>query len=531
MTSSLVGKGLLMSRPRCPAVLALLLLTPAVPAADDLPSRIKAVIAAPRYKQAHWGLLVVDSKTDKVLYEHNADRLFAPASTTKLYSCATALCLLGPDFKFKTPVFRRGNVEKGRLRGDLVLVASGDLSLGGRTGKDGVLAFRNHDHTYANGNPPKAELTDTDPLAGLKSLARQVKDAGIREVAGDVLIDDRLFERARGSGSGPDIVSPVLVNDNVVDVVIAPGAKAGDPATITIRPETSFVQIDVRVKTVAKSEPTLTLLRMPDPRRFTLTGQIPAGSKPLVRIFPIDDPAGFARALFIEALRREGVEVLASPLQAPRGELPPRGSPELERVAEFESPPLSEAIKVTLKVSHNLYASTLPLLVASHDAKGRVPKTLHGGLRMQRAFLKKLGVDVETISFGGGAGGAAADMVTPRATVQLLRAMQKRPEWPAYSAGLPVLGDDGTLADAVEPNSPAKGKVRAKTGTLGWADLLNDRFLLRSKALAGVLTTAKGRELTFAFFVNDLPLPRGALTNEEGKTLGRLCEIIYQHCP
>src|SRR5262245_65334518 len=166
-----------MPRPGCPAVLALLLLTPAVPAGDDLASRIQAVIGAPRYKHAHWGLLVVDSKTDKVLYEHNADRLFAPASATKLYSCATALCRLGPDFKFKTPVYRRGNVEKGRLRGDLILVATGDLSPGGRTGKDGLRGFRNNDHTYANGNP-KAELTDTDPLAGLKALARQVKDAG-----------------------------------------------------------------------------------------------------------------------------------------------------------------------------------------------------------------------------------------------------------------------------------------------------------------------------------------------------------------
>jgi len=192
---------------------------------------------------------------------------------------------------------------------------------------------------------------------------------------------------------------------------------------------------------------------------------------------------------------------------------------------------LSEAIKVTLKVSHNLYASTLPLLVASHDAKHRVPKTLAGGMRRQRAFLKDLGVEVETISFGGGAGGAQADMVTPRATVQLLRAMQKRPEWSRYRAGLPVLGVDGTLADAVAADSPAKGKVMAKTGTIGWQDLMNERSLLRSKALAGVLTTAKGRELTFAFFVNDLPLPRGTMMTSEGKTLGKLCEIVYQHCP
>src|SRR5207248_6271180 len=100
-----------------------LLLCTAAPAADDLVARIGAVIDAPRYKQAHWGLLVVDAKTGKVVYERNADRLFAPASTTKLFTCATALGVLGPDFKFKTPVYRRGPVEEGRLRGDLVLVA------------------------------------------------------------------------------------------------------------------------------------------------------------------------------------------------------------------------------------------------------------------------------------------------------------------------------------------------------------------------------------------------------------------------
>jgi D-alanyl-D-alanine carboxypeptidase/D-alanyl-D-alanine-endopeptidase (penicillin-binding protein 4) len=518
-----------MRRPLGSTLFALLLLAPSARAAEDLAAHIEAVINAPRYKQAHWGLLIVDSQSGQVLYEHNADRLFAPASTTKLYSCATALCLLGPDFKFKTPVFRRGEIDKGRLRGDLILVASGDLTLGGRTGKDGTLAFKDNDHTYANGNP-KAELTDTKPLGGLKTLARQVKEAGIREVTGDVLVDDRLFERARGTGSGPDVLSPILVNDNVVDIVITPGARAGDAALVKMRPRTSYVQIDARVKTVAKGEPSLTLLRAPDSRRFTVRGQVPLGAKPLVRIFPVEDPAAFARALFIEALRGAGIEVQASPLQAPRGELPPRGV-SLERVAEFESPPLSEAIKVTLKVSHNLYASTLPLLVASYDTKHHYPKTLAGGLRAQGAFLKELGVNVETISFGGGAGGSPADMVTPRATVQLLRAMQKRPEWSTYRSCLPVLGVDGTLAEAVAAESPARGKAMAKTGTLGWGDLMNERALLRSKALAGVLTTAKGRELTIAFFVNDVPLPRGTTTTSEGKTLGKLCEVVYRDCP
>ena len=195
-------------------------------------------------------------------------------------------------------------------------------------------------------------------------------------------------------------------------------------------------------------------------------------------------------------------------------------------LAVFTSLPLSEAIKVTLKVSHNLYASTLPLLIAAKEGK----RTLAEGMRIQRKLLTGLGVDVATISFGGGAGGSRADMVTPRAAVALLRGLSKRPAYEALKAGLPVLGVDGTLA-SYGKLGPAKGKVLAKTGTLGWHDLLNDRALLRSKALAGIMTTAKGRALTFAFFVNDVPLPRGTGSGCAGRTLARLCEIVYQHCP
>src|SRR5262249_56401183 len=99
------------------------------------------------------------------------------ASTTKLYSCATALAELGPDYKFETPVYRRGNLSDGRLGGDLILVASGDLTLGGRTTADGKMAFTDSDHIYADGGT-KTKLTDTDPLAGLKDLAKQLAAAG-----------------------------------------------------------------------------------------------------------------------------------------------------------------------------------------------------------------------------------------------------------------------------------------------------------------------------------------------------------------
>jgi D-alanyl-D-alanine carboxypeptidase/D-alanyl-D-alanine-endopeptidase (penicillin-binding protein 4) len=494
---------------------------------EKLASQIESVIISPDYKQARWGILVVDAQTGKSLYEHNADRLFLPASTTKLYSCAAALDALGPDYRFETPVYRRGDVKDGKLKGDLILVASGDLTLGGRTDASGRMAYTNHDHIYANGNT-RAELTNTDPLAGLKELARQIKAAGITRVTGDVLIDDRRFARATGSGSGPGLITPIIVNDNVVDAIITPAEKAGEPAVVRMRPETSFVRMDAQVATVAEDKPVKLTIEEAGPHAFTIRGEIPVKAKPWVRICPVDAPAGFARALFIETLRQEGVRVDASPLQTPHAELPERDSyARLTRVAVLKSLPFSEAIKVTLKVSHNLYASTLPLLVAVKHGK----RTLADGLGLQRKFLGDLGVPTDTISFGGGAGGAPADCVTPRATVKLLQEMAKRPYYSAYRDALPILGTDGTLHDAVGPDSPARGKVLAKTGTLVYHDGLNDRLLLRSKALAGVLTAANGRELFVAMVVNDVPLPKGVQPTREGKVLGKLCEIIYQNAP
>jgi D-alanyl-D-alanine carboxypeptidase/D-alanyl-D-alanine-endopeptidase (penicillin-binding protein 4) len=509
------------------SVALLLIVGSRLGAEDTLAQRIEAITNGPDYKQARWGILVVDAQTGKAIYEHDADRLFLPASTTKLYSCATALDALGPDYRFETPVYRRGEVKDGWLDGELILVASGDLTLGGRTDPSGKMAYTNHDHIYANGQI-RAILTDTDPLAGLKDLARQIKAAGITHVTGDVLIDDRLFVRALGSGSGPGLITPIIVNDNVVDAVVTPADKAGEPAKVCMRPETPFVQMDAQVTTVAEGKPVRLDIASAGPHRFTVRGQIPVKSKPWVRIYPVDDPAGFARALFIETLRQAGVAVDASPLRPPQAELPPRdGYDKLTKEAGYTSPPFSEAIKVTLKVSHNLYASTLPLLVAVKHGK----RTLAEGLHLQGKFLADCGVPVDTISFGGGAGGANADSVTPRATVKLLQALAKRPDYPMFRAALPILGVDGTLHDAVGPESPARGKVLAKTGTLVWQDVMNDRLILRSKALAGTLTTSSGRELFVALFVNDVPLPKGVQPTREGKVLGKLCEIIHQHPP
>lgn len=493
-------------------------------AGEKLDAGIGAVTNAPEYKPAHWGILVVDVKDGKTVFEMNPDKLFAPASVTKLFSTAAALDTLGADHRFETSVYQRGELKDGALTGDLILVAGGDLTLGGRTNDAGQIAFTNSDHTYASGNS-RTELTSPDPLAGLNDIARQVAAAGIKHIRGDVLIDDRLFDRASGSGSGPRQVTPIIVNDNLLDVEIKP-TEAGQRAEVALRPRTAAWRIDVRVETVAADDKPETSVRWTGPYALLATGKIPARHKPIVHVYEIPQATGFARSLLIEALDRAGVRTDASPLSdhPEASRLPAREAYEkLYRVAKFTSPPFSENAKLILKVSHNLHASTLPLLVAAKHGK----RTLADGLKLQGEFLAKAGIEVDTISFGGGAGGAQSDFVTPRATVQLLRHMRTRPDFEVYKTALPILGVDGTLAGVVPADSPAKGKVFAKTGTLYWDNVMNGKVLLTSKALAGYMTTAKGRDLAFAVFVNNAHLAKTDDTTIPGKALGKVAEAIY----
>ncbi|MFN0051336.1 MAG: D-alanyl-D-alanine carboxypeptidase/D-alanyl-D-alanine-endopeptidase [Planctomycetales bacterium] len=495
-------------------------------AEEPLAARIAAVIQAPEFQHAHWGIQVVSLRTGATVYELNPQHLFAPASVTKLYSVAAALDAFGAEHRFETPVYARGAIgEQGELVGDLILIATGDLTLGGRTTPDGQIAFTNSDHTYANGGD-KGELTAPNPLAGLEELAHQVAAAGIKRLAGDVLIDDRLFDQETGTGSGPRRVTPIVVNDNLIDLTITP-TEPGSSARVDWRPQSALIQVDAQVTTVASGEPLVTTLQGNDLHGIVLRGKIPAGHKPLLRVFEVPDPAAFARGLFIEALRRAGVETVASPLSPhpPTTALPVRGDySQVKQVALLKSPPFAEQARLILKVSHNLQASSLPLLIAARHGE----RTLAEGLKRQAEFLHRAGVDVASISFGGGAGGAAADFVTPHATVQLLRAMHTRPDAQTYRQALPILGVDGTLAEAVAADSPARGQVMAKTGTLYWDNLLTGKVLLTSKALAGYTTTPQGEPLAFALFVNNVHLSNSTETARIGRVLGKLAEAVYR---
>jgi D-alanyl-D-alanine carboxypeptidase/D-alanyl-D-alanine-endopeptidase (penicillin-binding protein 4) len=496
---------------------------PATSSDTDFPAALEQITGRAVYLHANWGLAIADLASGKTLYEQNAEKLFAPASTTKLFSTAAALAAFGPDHRFVTPIFRTGTLEPdGTLKGDLILRASGDPSLSGRLDAQGHLAWTNHDHTYA-GFETDATLTDTDVLSGLKDLAAQVYQSGIRR-AHDVIIDDRLFEKAEGSGSGPSQLVPIVVNDNCIDVLTTPGAAVGRPASITIRPVSEYAQFDAQVMTVSAGEESKVNVEEVSPQHYAVRGNIVLGHLPFLQIADVSNPAAFARALLIEVLKAKGIVIEQSEFAPPDIQALSSDYSKLPIVAAHSSPPFAEQIKVILKVSHNLAASLLPLLLSTQGND----HTLEAGMQREGAMLKQIGVDVGAISFAGGAGGTRADFVTPKAVIGLLTAMSKRSDFATYYDAMPVLGVDGTLVDAVGPDSISRGKVFAKTGTLVWEDTLNDRLLVLSKAMSGYVTSSRGRKLAIGIYLNNVSVKDNKEIEDQGKVLGEIADLIYR---
>ncbi|MBN2057760.1 MAG: D-alanyl-D-alanine carboxypeptidase/D-alanyl-D-alanine-endopeptidase [Candidatus Saganbacteria bacterium] len=490
---------------------------------------VQRILSNSRYSHANWGLLAVDAKSGAILLELNPDKLFVPASTTKLFTCASALKVLGPDFRFKTPVYQHGKIDPrlGILWGDLILVANGDLTMGGRRRDNDTIAFTDLDHTDANALDG-AELTAPNPLAGLDQLAAQVKASGISKVMGDIIIDTRLYPIARRPGG--HFLSPISINDNLIDFSITPTGP-GQPARVTWRPFTEFYDVDILVTTADKGQENRIFINESD-STIKVRGQISADTKELVKTYQVEDPAAFARALFMEALEQAGVSVNATlRKENPAWELPKKERyAEMKKVAELVSLPFSEYVKLILKVSHNAGADNLVCLIAAASGKWG----FEAGLAAEKDILKQAGVDLDQVFLGDGEGGVREDLISPQAAVQLLRCMGREKSFAAYRHALPLLGVDGSLAAMAKENDPARGKVAAKTGTTIMLIPMNQTPFLLCKGLAGYIQAKKGREIAFAFYVNNVNMPEakdlaaiGRFATDVGIDLGRIAQVLY----
>jgi len=489
-----------------------------------LAPRISAILADPNLARGFWGIQVVSLNTGELLYSQNADKLFIPASNTKLFTTAAALALIGPDYKFHTTVETSGTLDQyGRLSGNLMLVGRGDPNLSGR-----VLPYS-----------MRTERSDL-PVKVLEDLADDLVKKGLKYVDGDIVADDSYFAFERyGEGWTQDDlvwadgapVSALTINDNVLFVNIQPADRAGERAFVNITPFADYYQIDNRIITTPEGTGRKIFInREPGSMVLTLWGNMPVGDPGANEALAVEDPAGFAAGLFRNLLAKRGVVVYGRP-QTRHTELASLSTlsvtalasahgggdtqakpmaPKLPTVlASYDSRPLSEDVRVINKVSQNLHAEILLRLLGRE--KGNAG-TIESGLEVLKGFLTSAGVPSEEYVFYDGSGLSRQNLVTPHAVVTLLQYVAKQPWGQLYSETLPVAGIDGSLADRFH-GTPAQGVVLAKTGSLDHV-----------KSLSGYATTKSGDRVVFSIFANNFDVT-GKRAQE---AIDRVVEAIVQ---
>ncbi|HZQ92006.1 MAG TPA: D-alanyl-D-alanine carboxypeptidase/D-alanyl-D-alanine-endopeptidase [Terriglobales bacterium] len=503
-----------MQRARYSAVFLLLiaLIAQPLPAANKkkdskstLGARIDKILDQTDVSRGFWGIEVVSLNSGATLYSRNADKLFTPASNTKLFTTATAMALIGPDYRFRTTVETTGAIDKyGRLNGDLILVGRGDPNLSGRT-----LPYNTRTERKL---PPAKVLAD---------LADQVVQKGLKYVDGDIVGDDSwyAFERYGEGWTQDDLVwewgapvSALTINDNVVFVDIMPADRAGEKAFINLNPFPEYYRVDNRILTTPPgTQPRkIYINREPGSNQITFWGNIPLDDSGAHEALAIEDPANFAAQLFRSLLEQRGVVVYGRPrtrhtelaklstitvtttasAQGGGGgsEVPPNLFPKPVVLASYDSQPFLQDLRVINKVSQNLHAElTLRLLGREKGANG----TIESGLEVVHGFLTQAGIQGEEYVFYDGSGLSRQNLVTPHAIVKLLSYASVQPWYAAFRDTLPVAGMDGSLADRFR-NSPALGHVFAKTGSLGHVN-----------ALSGYVKTAGGDTLVFSVIANN----------------------------
>lgn len=456
---------------------------------EDFKELIDVIINDEKYTYSNWGFMAKDLDSGDVMITNNEDMMFAPGSTTKVFTVSSALEMLGSDYRFNTPVYYEDN--------NLILVASGDLAMGGRAGSGGTLEYTNSDHVDA-GAFGQCILVETDPLAGLDILSKKIRESGILTVQ-DVVIDARLFDEAKMMAEG--IITPIVINDNLIDITITPG-KEGESAVIDWRPKSSAYSVANRV--ITSSSGSVIEINIPEysgQRVIEITGNIPVDSGSVNMTSNVVVPAEFARSLFIDSLDKAGITVKAPSFgENPSKKLPSKGSyKDGDKIAELVSPPFSEYAKVTLKVSQNLYANCLLGIMAAHEGFDNPDY----GLLSEAEFLGSAGVDLNSLALVDGEG-SIQNRISPKAAIDLVSYMAGTVDYAVLKKSMPIFGVDGTLSSAAIPGSPGYGEIYAKTGTSLVGDM-SGRIFMYARGLLGYMKTKNDNDVAFVIYVNNVP--------------------------
>ena len=411
---------------------------------------------------------VADRESGRIIMEKNPDDPLIPASTMKVVTSAAALQALNPDFTFVTEILA------DRIRDESV----GNLFLRGC------------------GDP---YLVNEELFA----LTRALKDKGLQEIRGNIVVDDSYFapeppldeNEKLGPRSYHAPYSALSLNFNSIKTLVQPASRPGQAAKIIIDPVSEYSIVKANVKTVKGGKPAqveITKHAAADDREIIqLDGVIGAEAPEWRRYVNVAVPSVYFGEVFKEFLLREGIRVNGKVV---RGKVPPAAV----SYYEFNSRPLGGIVYWLNKFSNNFMAEQISMAMGAkvHGAPG----TREKGLSVIRKYLISCGVSEESFSLSEASGLSRNNRVSASALVRVLLTASRDFSYNAeYMASFGVAGVDGTLKEKFTDPS-VKRRMRAKTGTLRGVN-----------ALTGYGITPSGKTFVFAVIVNSLDKGAGLI--------------------
>lgn len=435
---------------RLTLLLLLVCLTGFAPA-QPLAQRLQRLLGEPVLRQSEVGMAVYDLEADTLVFAHQAEKLFRPASVQKLVTTLTALTQLGTDCEVCTDVFADGAVDAdGTLQGDLYVRGGFDSEFG---------------------DADMERLADCVARAGIRSIGGRI--------VGDVSMKDSLYY---GEGWSWDdarfdfqpCLTPLVYRRGCVRVTVRPTARGEEPV-VTVEPASDCYTVDNRAVSHVPGAGRLVVTRdwMYQSNALLIRGN---AARRVEREVPLFAPEQYFLSVLADRLRARGIETGVTDL----GRVP-EGARRLGGTAR----PLTDLVRRALKKSDNLAAEAVFYRLA-HSLHPERPATAADGAEVIGTAIRALGRDPEDYNVADGSGVSLYNYLSPDLLLAFLRSAYRDPQvFAALWDALPVAGVDGTLAHRMKA-SPAHRRVRAKTGTLTGVS-----------SLAGYARTEDGRMLAF----------------------------------
>ncbi len=439
---------------------------------------LKEIVNDTVFKAGTLGFFAIDSKTGQIIAMHDPDKSLRPASNLKLLTTATVLDLYGPDYRFQTFLGYTGTIDTVHhiLLGNIVIKGGGDPTLGSKYFDE------TKDHRFL-----------TQWVAAIQKL-------GIDSVAGAVIADARIFSRDivpvswswtnTGTYYGAG-ASGISIYDDYYTLYLDTDSIPGDTAVVdSIVPRVPGLVFDngITADTVSDDESNI-LGTMYCNQRY-LRGKLPFNEKGISEKGSLPDPAWFAAYELSRVLKENGIQQMKNPTTVRRLQKESRFTDRPVRIIDtIFSPTLGEIVKKTNTYSINLFAEHF-LDLCGLKLIG-VAQTEQDAEAVE-AYWKEKGMDTRGLNLTDGSGLSQYDGITPRQIAFVLQYMkQKDSLFPVYYQSLPMAGSEEGTLEGMFKDSPARGNLRAKSGTID-----------RVKSYSGYVKSASGREIIFSMLAN-----------------------------